>query len=128
MLVGTAFRRKDEFCITMRLLILLISFSSCSIQKNAGYKGTNAIYINMTDTAYRFIGLRWENITIITGATYMFSVLVKSPDITTFTHGAKIELRVNPSGANKMFSTSIVPSKAVFGNKLLGPLRFLQRY
>ena len=112
MLVGTAFRRKDEFLYNNEAAYPTYIAASCSIQKNAGYKGTNAIYINMTDTAQRFIGLRWENITIITGATYMFSVLVKSPDITTFTQGAGIELRVNPSGANKSFSTSIVPSKS----------------
>ena len=112
MLVGTAFRRKDEFLYNNEAAFPTYVAASCSIQKNTGYKGTNAIYINRTDTVQRFIGLRWENITIITGATYMFSVLVKSPDITTFTQGASIELRVNPSGANKSFSTSFVPSKS----------------
>jgi hypothetical protein len=109
MLVGSAFRRKDEFLYNNEADYPTYIAASCSIQKNAGYHGTNAIYINITEDTQRFIGLSWEGISITPGTTYMFSVLVKSPDITTFTQGAKIELRVNPSGANKGFSTSIVP-------------------
>jgi hypothetical protein len=113
MLVGTAFSRKDEFLYNnAEAAFPTYVAASCSIQKNAGYHGTNAIYINITEDTQRFIGLSWEGISITPGTTYMFSVLVKSPDITSFTQGAKIELRVNPSGANKLFSTSIVPSKS----------------
>jgi hypothetical protein len=112
MLVGSAFRRKDEFLYNNEAYYPTYIAASCSIQKNAGYHGTNAIYINITEDTQRFIGLSWEGISITPGTTYMFSVLVKSPDITSFTQGASIELRVNPSGANKSFSTSIVPSKS----------------
>jgi hypothetical protein len=112
MLVGSAFRRKDEFLYNNEAYFPTYIAASCSIQKNAGYHGTNAIYINITEDTQRFIGLSWEGISITPGTTYMFSVLVKSPDITSFTQGASIELRVNPSGANKLFSTSIVPSKS----------------
>jgi hypothetical protein len=112
MLVGTAFRRKEEFTYNAEAYFPTYVAASCSIQKNAGYHGTNAIYINITEDTQRFIGLRWEGISITPGTTYMFSVLVKSPDITSFTQGAGIELRINPSGANKYFYTSIVPSKS----------------
>jgi hypothetical protein len=112
LLSGSAFRRREEFTYNNEAVFPDLSSPSCSIQKNAGYHGTNAIYINITEDTQRFIGLRWEGISIIPGTTYMFSVLVKSPDITTFTQGANIELRVNPSGANKGFYTSIVPSKS----------------
>jgi hypothetical protein len=112
LLSGSAFRRKEEFTYNAEAYFPTYVAASCSIQKNAGYHGTNAIYINITEDTQRFIGLRWEGISITPGTTYMFSVLVKSPDITSFTQGAGIELRVNPSGANKSFSTSIVPSKS----------------
>ena len=110
LLVGSAFRRKEEFTYNNQTVYADYIASSCSIVKNAGYRGTNAIYINITDTAQRFIGLKWEDIPITVDVTYMFTLLVMSPDITTMTQGAVIELRVNPAGANKSYSTSIVPS------------------
>ena len=127
MLVGTAFRRRMSFCIIMRLVIPYVA-ASCS-KKNAGYKG-NKCYLYQHDrygtTLYRFaMGKHYY----YNGCyLYVFCTCKVTRYYNIWPSGCKIELRVNPSGVNKDVFYFIVPSKAVFGSKLLGPLRFLQRY
>jgi hypothetical protein len=47
LLSGSAFRRKEEFTYNAEAYFPTYVAASCSIQKNAGYHGTNAIYINI---------------------------------------------------------------------------------
>ena len=106
LLVGSGFRKRDEVPWNG-------SDTYCSIVKNNGYKGTNAVYVNSTATAQAFAGVCFPKVPVKPSTRYSLSVMAMSPDISSFTAAASVEIREYTSDTEftRIAAPSLIPDE-----------------
>lgn len=106
LLVGSGFRKRDEVPWNG-------SDTYCSIVKSNGYKGSNAVYVNSTATAQAFAGVCFPKVPVKPSTRYSLSVMAMSPDISSFTAAASVEIREYTSDTEftRIAAPSLIPDK-----------------
>lgn len=106
LLVGSGFRKRDEVPWNG-------SDTYCSIVKSNGYKGSNAVYVNSTATALAFAGVCFPKVPVKPSTRYSLSVMAMSPDISSFTAAASVEIREYTSDTEftRIAAPSLIPDK-----------------
>lgn len=105
LLVGSGFRKRDEVSWNG-------SGTYCSIVKNNGYKGSNAVYVNSASNTEVYAGVDFRNIRPKASARYTFSVMTKSPDLSSFNGQLFCEVRqyTNDTDFTRIRTGSLMPS------------------
>lgn len=106
LLVGSGFRKRDEVPWNG-------SDTYCSIVKSNGYKGSNAVYVNSTATAQAFAGVCFPKVPVKPSTRYSLSVMAMSPDISSFTAAASVEIREYTSDTEftRIAAPSLIPDE-----------------
>lgn len=106
LLVGSGFRKRDEVPWNG-------SDTYCSIVKSNGYKGSNAVYVNSTATAQAFAGVCFQKVPVKPSTRYSLSVMAMSPDISSFTAAASVEIREYTSDTEftRIAAPSLIPDE-----------------